>query len=84
MADVVEDAGFAQGLFDLGVRVLPKGIDVLPQSIVEEERCLRNTGELLSKSSCIHAEGVFAVDEVLGFRGGLNQSEEALHDRGLA
>jgi hypothetical protein len=80
LAYVIEDAGFAQGLFDLGVRVLPEGIDVLPQSVVEEERRLGEAGELLPEFSHIHAECVLPVDEVLRLRGRLDESEESLHN----
>ena len=66
MADVVENAGFAQSIFNLGVRVFPKRIEILPQSVIENEWRLGNAGELLSELGNIHFKGVFFADKILG------------------
>ena len=66
MADVVKDAGFAQGVFNLGVRVFPKRIEIPPQSVVKKEWRLGNAGELLSEFCHIQVKSILSIEEVFG------------------
>jgi hypothetical protein len=81
---VIEDACFAQGIFNLNIGVLPERIEVFPQSIVEEERSLGDAGKLLPKLSHIHVEGVLSIYEILRLKRRLNKPEKSLYDRGFS
>jgi hypothetical protein len=81
--DLVQHLHFLQSCLYLAVAVVVEGVDVLADSVPEDEGMLSNAREVVTQLTQGHCQGILTEEEIFRIQFGFEESVEGPKKRGL-